>query len=842
MSKESSSQGRAARPKGRCGGGGVRPGFWLAAALWLSPPLSAEIRFDASVPGAALNGPDYRIPASAGRLDDSNLFHSFERFGLSAGESATFAGPASVEHVIARVTGGQPSAIDGRLASEIPGASLWLLNPAGVLFGPGASLDVDGAFHASSAGSLRFADGTRLTVGPGAPLVLTSAPPVAFGFLGPGAGPIAVRGAQLRGHPGATLTLAGGSITVEAGGSVSAPAGRINVLALDSAGEAWPEAAAPVSGGAGGPVSLRDSPRDAVPDGVGDGALASDGPGGGAIFIRGGRVVVEAADVSTLALGPGEGAALSVRAGELLLSEGGRLYTASVGPGQAGALTVEAQSLQATGRPGDGFNPFDPTTLAKLLSDYTGIASFAGAGPAGDAGRIEVAGQQLTLRQGAVIAGVSLGAGRGPEIAVSATGRLEVAQRALLGTIALADGAGGDVRVSAPDVLLRGDFSLASGGIGSTTQGAGAAGSVQLRAERLQLRDGAAIDASTVAGTGAGGSLLIEAGHSLIGPFSRLSAATFGPGAGGNIRLSGETLQITGPGFAPQGNLFEALQGLLPPESAVPTGIDLSTYALGPGGSLDLRVDRLALSGSGRILSNSFVAGPGGSLRLHAGQMHITGGASVATAAFGIGDAGNVALSGSAFALEGDSSVLTSAAASDGGNITLRFSDRVLLRDAGISTAVGSGASPGGDIAIDARFVVLQGSRVIADAFGGPGGNIRVVADNFIADADSLIRASSARSVDGTVAINAPQIDVAAAVRALPENPVDPGALLSRQCRGQAGAAPGSLVLQQPLAAMPGALMPVMAVDRAAVPARAARAGVPAGGVAPWLLACGAPP
>jgi filamentous hemagglutinin family protein len=61
--------------------------------------------------------------------------------------------------VIGRVTGEERSTIDGTLASSIPGADLWLLNPAGILFGPNTRLDVPGSFHASTVDELHFADG-----------------------------------------------------------------------------------------------------------------------------------------------------------------------------------------------------------------------------------------------------------------------------------------------------------------------------------------------------------------------------------------------------------------------------------------------------------------------------------------------------------------------------------------------------------------------------------------------------------------------------------------------------------------------------------------------------------
>ena len=91
----------------------------------------------------------------------ANLFHSFGDFNVHTGESATFTGPATTQNVIGRVTGGHASDIDGTIRSEMPKANLYLLNPAGVMFGPDASLDLKGSFAVTTADYLKHADGTR---------------------------------------------------------------------------------------------------------------------------------------------------------------------------------------------------------------------------------------------------------------------------------------------------------------------------------------------------------------------------------------------------------------------------------------------------------------------------------------------------------------------------------------------------------------------------------------------------------------------------------------------------------------------------------------------------------
>src|SRR5207249_3790317 len=130
--------------------------------------------------------------------------------------------------ILSRVTGGQRSDIDGTLRSEIPGAHLYLLNPAGVLFGPNASLDVSGSFHVSTADYLRLADGARFFARLSDTSTLSVAPPVAFGFLGPTPAAITVQGSTLQVPEGATLSMVGGEAQI-VGGTLRAPSGRIQL-------------------------------------------------------------------------------------------------------------------------------------------------------------------------------------------------------------------------------------------------------------------------------------------------------------------------------------------------------------------------------------------------------------------------------------------------------------------------------------------------------------------------------------------------------------------------------------------------------------------------------------
>ena len=81
----------------------------LFAALHFAP-VSAEITLDGTRgPAGALAGPDFTIANTVGTTEGANLFHSFSAFNIDSTESATFTGPAGLDNVISRVTGGSTS-------------------------------------------------------------------------------------------------------------------------------------------------------------------------------------------------------------------------------------------------------------------------------------------------------------------------------------------------------------------------------------------------------------------------------------------------------------------------------------------------------------------------------------------------------------------------------------------------------------------------------------------------------------------------------------------------------------------------------------------------------------
>jgi hypothetical protein len=79
----------------------------------------------------------------------------------------------------------------------------------------------------------------------------------------------------------------------------------------------------------------------------------------------------------------------------------------------------------------------------------------------------------------------------------------------------------------------------------------------------------------------------------------------------------------------------------------------------------------------------------------------------------------------------------------------------------------------------------MQNSQVRADAFGGPGGNVRIVAGVFLADPASIVSASSALGINGVVNIQAPVTSISGAVAPLQQEFAPISELLRDRCVGR---------------------------------------------------------
>ncbi|NEO85738.1 MAG: DUF4347 domain-containing protein [Spirulina sp. SIO3F2] len=204
---------------------------WGMGFLHFTAPVFAQsvtAATDGTGTVVTIDGNEFKIDGGSLSGDGANLFHSFEQFGLSSQQVATFLVQPDIRNILGRVVGGDPSVIDGLVQVTGGSPNLYLMNPAGMIFGPNASLNVSGDFTATTADRIGFEDGWFNAVGSNNYQNLVGAPQ-SFAFLNAQPGAI-INAGDLSVNSGQNLSLSGG--TVINTGTINAPGGSITVTAV----------------------------------------------------------------------------------------------------------------------------------------------------------------------------------------------------------------------------------------------------------------------------------------------------------------------------------------------------------------------------------------------------------------------------------------------------------------------------------------------------------------------------------------------------------------------------------------------------------------------------------
>lgn len=218
------------------------------AAFWEAPSY-AQINPDqtlgeeSSIVAPELVGEDSADVIRGGAARGENLFHSFSEFNIGQSERVYFYSPEGTSNILSRVTGSSISDINGTLGTTGESdAALILMNPNGIVFGENASLDVQGAFTATTAEGIQLGDGYFSASNPATDNLL-SIQPSAFFFnskqeaMQPRIS-VESRGAHnlgLRVPDGESLRLLGGDVFLN-GGHLNASGGQIEIGAISDTG------------------------------------------------------------------------------------------------------------------------------------------------------------------------------------------------------------------------------------------------------------------------------------------------------------------------------------------------------------------------------------------------------------------------------------------------------------------------------------------------------------------------------------------------------------------------------------------------------------------------------
>ncbi|BAZ15069.1 hypothetical protein NIES4071_69390 [Calothrix sp. NIES-4071] len=730
---------------------------YLFSLVFLMLPLSAnaQIQPDASLGthvnnNVNINGALKDI-INGGTIRGNNLFHSFSEFNINKVQQVYFANPIDITNIFARVTGVNPSYINGTLGVAY-NANLFLINPNGVLFGEFASLNLKGSFIGTTADKVLFADNTEFSSrNPLTTQLLSVSVPIGLGF-GTNSGTINVSGAghnliakdavlspytstgsnsQLKVEAGQTLALIGAGVNIN-GGVLKAPGGRIDIGSVAGSQE----------------VVKIDSTAQGLTFDYNN------------VSNFGNINFTQKSLVSTSGINAGS---IQVSGKQVSLNDGSTLWIQNQGTQGAGAIQVNAtDQIEVNGAvPNSNIRSY---ILAETVAP-------------GSSSNIKISTPRLIVQDGGAVSSRTFSKGAAGSVDVNTTESVKISGYSStnprinsgITSFTFSNSNAQDVNISTKQLSVLDGAILAS-----ATFNQGTSGSVTVNADTIEVSgttpdfaSNSAIAASSY-GSGNVGSVIINTRGLSVRDSGLVSTTSFGNGSAGVVKInSSEYIDVTG---SKKGSRFPSL---------IVSAIDSQSESL----RLLLNLPKVPMGNSGDININTR-------------RLNVTDGAILGVYNSGIGNAGKLTINSNSVLLNNQGGIIATTFSGRGGNISVQANNIQLNRNSSItSTAMGLGN--GGNIDLKADTIVgLNDSDITANAFQGKGGNININTQGIFSSFDSNITASSQLGINGEIKITTPQLNQQNNLQQQPTNFISTDVdVVASSCLAQRNATSGKFIV-----------------------------------------------
>ena len=712
----------------------------------------------------------YDITGGTRPGDGPNLFHSFGDFNIPPNNTANFLNEAALptSNILGRVTGGNISNIFGTIqTTNFGNANLFLMNPAGFLFGPNATVNVGGMIAFTSADYLKLADGARFNVIPNAvaDALLTASPVASFGFLESNPGAITVQGSQFSVTDRQSISLVGDNISIGSGtpegealqpARLSAPGGQINMASVASLGEVLATNFLPETGMTMGTINLSQGST-----------LDVSGNAAGTVRIRAGQFVMDQATISANTVNSnGDPVAIDINiTGDMSIANdlASALTAKTTGDGTAGAINITSGNLEAITGSSDNLLALIDTytsgtgtagnvtiTTGNLHAINNAYLIDSGSASPGHGGDVTVSGTTIHIDGPVISTGDSrFGQRQGQEVTgsagnltITASNSLKI-ETATISTEAFLARAG-DLTLQARDIHITGNsFVSVDGDLGGAT--------IKVNADRLTIDTASQLNNNTVIEPG--GDITVTARVVDLSNGGFIQTSTLGDGPAGNIHITAME-RVT---LDDRGNTIPRPSGLLSNSFG-----DFGSF--GNSGAINVTTPRLEILGGAQMNTSTRSSGRAGDMTITAESISISGerpfenpGTFIelgSTRASGIytrtvgsefcagpcGNGGNVTITTGSLNLESGGTINSGTINSGvGGNITINAANKITMSSTltdGTPSGIFSrtvGTEPesggGGNIALTAgQSVAISGGASVSASSDGPGnaGNISI--------------------------------------------------------------------------------------------------------------------
>ena len=744
--------------------------------------LSGIAELNTNAPGSSQI---YTLSEINGKLSGHNLFYSFSNFNIGTTDTAWFnLNTSDLANVISRVTGGTESIIDGQLRMTNVGnaPSFFFINPVGITFNSGASVDVPGSFYVSTASNLKLSDGGQYAASETSTSTLSSATPESFGFLGNEVGSLTLSGTEtaktnLYFKPGSDVALVANYININNAGITNTNNTQTGLdIQLIATGE----------------ESINIKP-----------AILPDHPTGGDLNLRN-FVLNDAGNGSSQLAIRSRSASVNdsmfwvINTGDPLTSgdQGIEIYARSLNSDQAtfgtGAfangdagnitITVDFLKLSNKGMITSQNNPsFEGKSGSILINagqieiDNNSMIS-SGTLNTKDAGRIVLTAEILKLNNNSFIVSSALGAttGKGGDLIIHSK-ELQINENSKIGGDTSSVGKGGNVNVTADSLLLN------SGLITSDSYGKGDGGSILINANNLEMHN--SIISSSTFGIGNAGKITVVADDSIklsndtslkrgiytdssleaqgnsgnISITARnievsnaiISSNTFGEGNAGNIAVTANSIRLNRDINADVGIMATAYPGSKGNGGMITVDvkqleingayISSGTFGNGNAGNVEvLNANSVKIHNSGGITTNAYPNsnGSGGAVTINVQQLEVYDDSIIVSGTGGKGNAGNVVVNANSVRLH-NTGVISSSSTSDSegnGGIILINAKQLEIDNAYIFSDTSSSGNAGQiNVNVD-KLQLHENGYISTNTFGsGHAGDITVTVDSLTA-------------------------------------------------------------------------------------------------------------
>ncbi len=595
-------------------------------------------------------------------ITGKNLFHSFSNFSVPILSGANFNNSLTTENIFARVTGTNSSNINGLIQTN-GSANLFLLNPNGIIFGPGASLNINGSFVATTANVIQFGNTGNFGVNTGNNVALLTIKPSALLFNQINPQSIQTNLANLQAFPNKSLLLVGGNLDINQS-NLRSPNGHIELAAIQGTGivqfnqNSNNLSLNPITNITLGNISIKTSSIDStqynnqIP-------LSS-----GNIQLQGQNITLNQSQIRALTT-LGNGGNININASKLMLNNNSFIGTGTFGISPAGNITINAsESIELIGNNQSGFfDNFlnDPTNINSLLNSInnTILSLSNGSGKVGD---IDINTGNLSIKNAATIGGISAGTGPVGNINVNAKDiNIIGAENSDIKFASF----GEDIPIAIPNIITgisaitagnaqnNGDIIINTsefkginpGGILNMTLGKGNTGNIIINSLNNIFLDNRSVigtgslsnDITNITNiqqnSGQVGNVKITTSQLTFNKRSGISATTFGTGNAGNIELN------INNGLLQNGATITTSSGL-------PRTANINQFNSAKAGNLTINaIKQLTLQTGGVIYSQSSGSGNAGNIIINTPTFQILDGTSgITNSTFGKGDAGNITI------------------------------------------------------------------------------------------------------------------------------------------------------------------------------------------------------